>query len=198
MVLDFQEMTAGDLPVLMEVTRAVADSARKNGWPAVWFALPPGDTAAYPTDILARAADMMLVRLYGEHRPGTAPGPLASPEWVDRQLGMRISAVGPARIVAELAVFGYMWQRDGTARPVSFREAQLAAAAESVPFRRDEASGYLTASSARAGWQIWVSDSQTIERLVGTVRRRGVSRFSLAGIADADPDILPALAPLRR
>lgn len=195
-ILDFQGATPEDLAPLMDVTRAFADSARGRSLGPVGFVVPAGDAVSYPGRVLARSVDLVVIRLYDEHRPGTPPGPLASPDWYSRNLGMRTSGIGASRIVAELPLFGYRWDRDGTARRISYSAAIALVAQEAGALRRDEASGFLTASSVRDGWEIWVSDSRTIERLVASARKVGVNRFALAGLRGADPAVLARLAVL--
>ncbi|HVF40476.1 MAG TPA: hypothetical protein VM939_11285 [Gemmatimonadaceae bacterium] len=190
LVIDFQGMTADDLPIVMEVSRAIADSARKNAWGPIGFIVPAADTLTYPHATLGRIADLIVVRLTDEHRPGTPPGPLASPDWLSRQLAVRITRLGAGRVVAELPVFGYRWERGGSARIISFAAARSAVAAEAGAFRRDDVSGFLTASSARDGWEIWIADATTIRQLVARARTAGVTKFALAGIESADPAIL--------
>lgn len=196
--LDFQNASPDDLQRLVDISRSIADSARARGISPIGIVVPPGDTVSYPTAVLSRAADFIVVRLYGEHRPGTPAGPTSSPEWILRQLAMRSVDVGANRLVAELALFGYLWDSDGGARSVTFAEAQALVAAESGSFRRDETSGLLTASGRR-GWTVWIPDAQSIVSMVRTARTTGVNRFALAGVEGADPEVWVRLgAAIRR
>lgn len=192
--LDFQNASPEDLPRVADISRSIADSARARGIGPIGFVVPPGDTVAYPTLVLARAADLIVVRLHGEHRPGTPAGPLSSPEWMVRQIGIRSVDVGARRLVAELALFGYLWNANGAARRITFTEAQSLVAAESGSFRRDQASGLLTATG-RDGWTVWVPDAQSIVSMVRTVRTTGVNRFALIGLGGADPTVQTRLNP---
>ncbi|MEO8193365.1 MAG: hypothetical protein ABI681_05910 [Gemmatimonadales bacterium] len=192
--IDLQGATSGEIRGLVAAVRAIADSARRYVPGGIGIILPPGDTAGYPTAILARVAPLLIARLYGEHRAGTAPGPLASPQWISRQLGMRAMDVGANRLVAEIPLFGYRWDRSGDARAVTFSEAQAMVRSEAGSFRRDPTSGFLTASG-RDGWTVWISDARTMEIMIDAVRRGGVTRIALAGIDGADPEVwarLPA------
>ncbi len=197
--IDFQGGTPDELTRTTAMLKEIADSARVAGLAPVGIVVPPGDTIGYPTRILARYADVIVVRLSGEHRPGTAPGPLVSPEWVARQIGIRSYDIGVARLVAEFPLFGYRWNRDGTVRTITWSEAQALVRSEAGVFRRDPATGSLTASSTRDGWTLWIGDAETLERLVAVARRVGVRRFALIGVSGADPDIWKRLpAALKR
>jgi len=192
-VIDLQGMTTKDLQAVIDVIRAVADSAAAYALGPVAFVVPPGDTAGYPAAVIGRSASLIVARLYAEHHAGTAPGPTASPSWFIRQLGMRTAEVGSSRIVAELPLFGYRWERNGTARRITFAEARADVLAGAVTLRRDPASRSLHASSSIGGWEIWVPDRETIETLIATARRLGVRRFALNGVSGADPEIWTAL-----
>ncbi|MEO6592005.1 MAG: hypothetical protein ABIO52_06780 [Gemmatimonadaceae bacterium] len=195
MFVDFQGSTPDELIGSTSILRAIGDSARARGILPIGVIVPPGDTIGYPTAILARSFDLIVVRLHGEHRNGTSPGALLSPEWMTRQIGMRASEIGINRIVAELPLFGYKWDRAGVATQIAFADAQALVRSEAGVFTRDPASGSLTASSVRNGWTIWIQDATTLERLVALARRAGVRRFALLGPEGADPDIwvrLPA------
>lgn len=195
MFVDFQGSTPDELTGNTSILRAIGDSARARGVAPIGVIVPPGDTVGYPTAILARTFDLIVARLNGEHRNGTSPGPLLSPEWMTRQIGMRASEIGINRIAAELPLFGYKWDRSGIATQITFADAQALVRSEAGVFRRDPASGSITASSARNGWTIWIEDATTLERLVAVARRAGVRRFALLGPEGADPEIwtrLPA------
>ncbi len=199
MFVDFQGATPDELNSTIRLLRAIADSARGHGLSPLGVVVPPGDTIGYPAALLARTADLIVLRLSGEHRAGTSPGPLLSPEWISRQIGIRASEIGVARLVAEFPLFGYRWNRDGTVVSVTYAEAEALVRREAGVFRRDPASGSLTATSARDGWTVWIQDAETLERLIVVARQAGVRRFALVGVRGADPGIWTRLpAALRR
>lgn len=197
--VDFQGATPDEINRTTMMSRAIADSGRAHGLSPIGTVVPPGDTIGYPTAVLARTSDLIIIRLHGEHRAGTAPGPLASPDWIARQIGMRASEIGVNRLVAELPLFGYRWDKNGSVNDITYAEAQKLVRSEAGVFRRDPASGSLVASSVRSGWTIWIGDARTLELLIKTARRAGVRRFVLLSPAGADPDIWTRLpAALKR
>lgn len=194
--VDFQGNTPDELKGATSLSRAIADSARARNLAPIGVVVPPGDTIGYPTALLARIFDLIVVRLHGEHRAGTAPGALVSPEWMSRQIGLRAYEVGANRLAAELPLFGYRWDRHGNVARITYADAQALVLSEAGVFRRDPATGSLTASSARNGWTIWIEDAATLEKLIVVARRAGVKRFVLLGPDGADPEIwtrLPAV-----
>ena len=70
LLLDFQEMTSEDLPALVDLSRAIADSARAHSSNQIAMIIPAVDSAGYPGRILTRVADALVVRLFPEHGVG--------------------------------------------------------------------------------------------------------------------------------
>lgn len=188
-ILDFQSATPDDLSEMLDVARAIGRVSRANGGRPLSTIVPAGDTVAYPTLLLARVADRLVIRLEGEHRPGTAPGPLVTPESAAAAIGLRARLIGASRIGVEIPLFGYRWNRDGTGWLVTHSDTEALVRAESGVFTRDPPSQYLTARG-RDGWTVWVPDARTIQFLIDAVRRRGITAVYLAGPEGADPEIL--------
>lgn len=188
LILDFQSGTTGDIQQLVNAVRAIRDADARASARGLAVIVPSGDTAAYPTLPLSRVANILVIRLHGEHRPGTAPGPLATPDFIARAIGMRARLVGASRLGAELPLFGYLWNRDGSARLITYADAHARVRAESGVFTRDPVSSFLT-SRGRDGWTIWVPDARTVHAMALEVKRRGVAWITLAGPEGADPAI---------
>jgi spore germination protein YaaH len=191
-VIDFEGMTARDLDALRRVTKAVADSVRAHGVTTVAIAVPAADTTAYPGALLLESADIIMPLLYDQHWSASPPGPIASPEWVRRQLGVRVAEVGAERIVAALPLYGYRWRRSAETEVIGFEDARRLSIMTNTPLRRDLGSATLNASSPE-GWEVWVSDRVLIETLVRDARRLGVSTFALWRLGLEDPSMWQAL-----
>jgi spore germination protein len=186
LLLDFQELSPVDLPRLIELVRGIGNAHRKQSGSPFGVLVPAGDTLAYPATLLARVADFVVIRLGIEHRPGTPPGPLATPQFIRRELGARATGLGATRLGAELPLYGYMWNRNGSARMITYREANTLVLREASSFRRDQASQFLTASG-RDGWTIWIPDAQTVRTMIDAAQSRGVNIIALTGLSGADP-----------
>jgi spore germination protein YaaH len=177
-VIDFEGMTPRDLDALLAVTRAVADSVRAHGVHTVVIAVPAGDTAAYPSALLLESADLIMAMLYDQHWGGSPPGPIASPDWVARNLGTRVAEVGAARIVAAFPLYGYRWRKSAETEVISFDDARRLTTMTNTALVRDIPSETLHATSPE-GWELWVSDRGLLEKLVHDARQLGVRSFAL-------------------
>ena len=187
-VLDLEEQSAADTALTARVVRVIADSVREHGASTVAVAIPAADTAAYPTRGFFPAADFVVVMLYDEHWSTSAPGPVATPDWVRRTLGQRISDVGADHIVAALPLYGYLWRGDQPAEPLSFAEAQRAASQSNVEIARDPASQSLHAIQP-GSWELWSSDAELLRVLRDEVAALGVTRIALWRLGQEDPGV---------
>jgi spore germination protein YaaH len=187
LILDFEGLTPDDLDVLIRVSNAFADSARAHGVSPTGMAIPATDTAAYPGRPLLGAVDFLVVMLYDQHWLTSPPGPIASPDWAMRALGIRAGDVGSSRVVAAFPIYGYRWRSDSATAIVSFPEAEAVAREAHVALQRDPASSTLHAESD--GWSVWVSDATLLDSLVRGARRTGITKFALWRLGLEDPRI---------
>ena len=187
-VMDFEGMTPRDLDQLLTVTKAVADSVRAHGVTTVVIAVPGADTAAYPAALLLQSADFIMPVLYDQHWATSPPGPVAAPDWVNRNLGTRVAEVGAARIVAAFPLYGYRWRRSAPAEVISYEDARRLTTMTNTPLTRDHASATLHAVSPE-GWEIFVSDRVLLETLVREARELGVTTFALWRLGLEDPAV---------
>jgi spore germination protein YaaH len=193
-VIDFEGMTPRDLDALLAVTRAVSDSVRAHGVHTVVIAVPAGDTAAYPSALLLESADLIMAMLYDQHWSASPPGPIASPDWVTRNLGTRVAEVGAARIVAAFPLYGYRWRKSAETEVIGFDDARRLTTMTNTPLVRDHSSESLHAASPE-GWELWVSDRGLLEKLVRDARQLGVRSFALWRLGLEDPEVWDFIDP---
>jgi spore germination protein YaaH len=193
-VMDFEGMTPRDLNQLLAFTRAVADSVRAHGVGTVVIAVPAADTAAYPAALLLQSADLIMPVLYDQHWSASPPGPIASPEWVMRNLGTRVAEVGAAKIVAALPLYGYRWRKSAETEVISFDDARRLTTMTNTALIRDHASTTLHATSPE-GWELWVSDRVLLETLVREARELGVRTFALWRLGLEDQAVWDFIGP---
>lgn len=195
-LIDVQDMSAEDVATLTGFVRALNGASRAIAHSSAALIIPAGDTVAYPTQILSRVVDLLVIRLWDEFRPGTRPGPPATPDFIRRELGSRSTAIGASRIAAYFPLYGYLWNRRDSARAITFEEANRMVIREAGAFRRDPASQFLTATG-RDGWTVWVPDLTTVNFLIQAARGRGARIIALSDFRGADPGIIRAY-PIRR
>jgi peptidoglycan-N-acetylglucosamine deacetylase len=188
LVLDFESLQAADLPALLKVSKAIADSAHAHRVRTIAMAVPATDTEAYPARPLLGVVDALVVMLYDQHWAGSDPGPIAEPSWVRSSLAKRVAEVGPSRLIAGLPTYGYRWRKGKPAESIGFADAVRMANASRAPLQRDAGSQFLR-SRARDGSEIWVSDATLLGRLVRECQSLGVTRFAIWRLGEEDPAI---------
>ena len=193
LVLDLEQQSAADTALTARVVRTLADSARGHGASTIVVALPAADTAAYPTRAFFPAADFALIMLYDEHWSTSAPGPVATPDWVRRTLAQRIADVGAEHIVAALPLYGYLWRGSRPAEALGFADARRAAAQANVEIVRDPASRSLHAIQP-GSWELWSADAELLSALRHEVATLGVTRIALWRLGQEDPGVWPLIA----
>ena len=191
-VLDLEEQSPADLPLTVRVASAIADSAKAHGASFAAIALPAGDTTAYPTRAFIPALDFVVIMLYDEHWSTSAPGPVATTDWVRRTLGQRLADVGASRVVAALPVYGYLWRPNQPAQPIGFDEARRSALQANVELLRDPSSLSLHAIQP-GSWELWMSDAQLLRALRSEVVALGVTRIALWRLGLEDPAVWSVL-----
>jgi hypothetical protein len=196
LLIDLQQLSPDDIRSLTALTRTLVTMSSTLAQSRTAIIIPAGDTVSYPAGILARVVDLQLVRLWGEFRPGTRPGPPVTPEFIRRELGARSTAIGASHVAAYFPLYGYLWDRSSAARPITFEEASRMVIKEGGAFRRDPSSQFLTASGQN-GWSVWVPDLTTTKVLIQAARSRGATVIALSHFRGADPEILREY-PIRR
>jgi len=196
LLIDMQEMSADDITKLTDLARTLSTLSRTLAQSRSAIIVPASDTVAYPTAVLSRVIDLLMVRLWDEFGPGTRPGPAATSDFIRRKLGVRSTAVGVSHVAAYFPLYGYMWNSADSAAQITFEEANRRVIREAGAFRRDPSSQFLTAT-LRDGSTIWVPDAVTVDLLVRSARSRGVTVVALSDFRGADPSILKQY-PVRR
>ena len=192
-VMDFEAQAPADIELAVRVARTIADSAKGHGARTTSIALPATDTAAYPARPFLSAVDYAVIMLYDEHWSTSAPGPVATTDWVRRALAQRVADVGASRVIAALPVYGYLWKPNQPARPVGFHEAVRFALEANVELTRDPSSLSLHAMQP-GSWELWMSDGQLLAALRAEVEAIGVMRVALWRLGLEDPAIWSALS----
>src|SRR4029079_14428263 len=64
LLIDVQEMSADDIATLVSFARALSGSSPGIAQSNAALIVPAGDTVSYPTEILSRVVDLLIVRLW--------------------------------------------------------------------------------------------------------------------------------------
>jgi len=187
LVLDFESLTVSDVPTLVRVSKAIADSARGRGVRTVAMAIPAKDDA-YPARTLLGAVDALVVMLYDQHWDTSEPGPVAAPSWMRSALEQRVAEAGASALIAALPAYGYRWRKGAPTESIGYAQAVQMANASRAPLRRDASSQTLRSRAAN-GDEIWVADATLLSALINQAQSLGVNRFAIWRLGEEDPAI---------
>jgi spore germination protein YaaH len=187
LALDFESLTAADLPALVRVSKAIADSAHGRGVRMVAMAIPAADEA-YPARALLGAVDALVVMLYDQHWDTSEPGPIAEPSWVRSALEQRVAEAGAEKVIAALPAYGYRWRKGQPTESIGYAQAVQMANSAGAPLTRDAQSQTLRSRDA-SGNEIWVADATLLAALIEQSRSLGVNRFALWRLGQEDPAV---------
>ena len=136
---------------------------------------------------LGKAADRVQIMLYNQHNTRTAPGPVASPAWMQKVLDFAATQIEPARIVPALKISGFEW--GATPREVDFKDLAGPRAAAKAPAARDPESStpILTYTVAGDNRTAYVEDAVSIRASLAFLQSRGFKRATLWSLGVEDP-----------
>jgi spore germination protein YaaH len=187
LVLDFETLEAADVDAQLVVVRAIGDSARAHGVTTIAVAIPAEPDEGYPARELTRVADVLLVMLYDQHWPGSAPGPISAPDWVTRNLSRVVGEVGASRVVAGLPLYGYYWASGKPGVGVSHATGLRNAQRDGIRMSRDSASRTMRGTSPTSA--LWLTDAALLQELIAASETLGVTRFAFWRLGQEDPAV---------
>ena len=136
--IDLEEVPAtsqGNLQLFMQRLHAAFSP---KGWvvaQAVPFDDPDWDLNAY-----SAATDYLLLMAYDQHWSASDAGPIASQDWFERNLALRMGELEPAKTIVCIGSYGYNWTPGSEATEITFQEAVLAARDSEAAISFDPAS----------------------------------------------------------
>ena len=134
--VDFEELQESNNEVLTNFEKKLYDALHSNGFLVTQNVSPFNDDYNYKE--LAKYNDYIFLMAYDQHSESTKPGPICAQRWIQNAVNKLAAKVPPAKIVLNLAAYGYDWGADTTVN-LSYQEA-LSLAAESdghIKFNND-------------------------------------------------------------
>ncbi|MDH3635951.1 MAG: glycosyl hydrolase family 18 protein [Gammaproteobacteria bacterium] len=144
--------------------------------------------------------DQMHFMTYGEHYPGSQPGPLASPAWVDGVLNYAIEKRGVPvdKVFLGLPLYGEVWERkksnqfvgvdkEFTYRKISSFQDRFDA---EVKWSDPHGSPYqLFEDSRGVGYVAWFENKDSIREKLKLKAKYGINNIGLWRLGEEDPGI---------
>lgn len=192
--IDYEQLPPTAGPAFLAFLTALRDDLHAQGRVlAVAVPARAGDddpgTLAYSYQALGAVADELRIMAYDHSWAGSAPGPIAPPDWVREVVSYAAARVPREKVMLGLATYGYDWT--GT-RGVELSAADAVALAKKVHATPvwDAAGGGTTFGYSRHGRRhtVWFQDARSLAagvRIAAAAHLRGVAIWRLGG---EDPD----------
>jgi spore germination protein YaaH len=184
-VLDLEGHEPADSAALRAAAIALARGARAGGARTVALAVP-AEPGAYADPALLAVADRVLVMLYDEHWSGSAPGPIASPAFVDAALARWRASLPAERLVAALPLYGYLWRNAAPGTVLSHTEFRALEREAGRPAGRDPVTEELVLELPGGG-TAWYVDGRALNLLRTVVNRYDIGVVALWRMGLGEP-----------
>ncbi|HVZ25601.1 MAG TPA: glycosyl hydrolase family 18 protein, partial [Sediminibacterium sp.] len=118
--VDFEELNESRNEVLTRFQQKLYTALHAKGFLVTQNVSPFNQDYDYSQ--LAQYNDYLFLMAYDQHSESTPPGPICDQHWIQSAVNNLAAKVNPAKIVLNLAAFGYDWSSD-TTQSLSYQEA---------------------------------------------------------------------------
>jgi len=138
----------------------------------------------YDYAALAELVDRVVLMTYNEHYPASNPGPIASKNWVRKNIEDALNHIPAEQLLLGIAVYGYDWPgKAGSPETVEYipmTEAEERAERKDVEVKWDDQarSPYYSYREKGMERQVWFENAESIEPKLPLV-----DEYDLSGIA---------------
>ncbi|HEY1205500.1 MAG: glycosyltransferase [Bryobacteraceae bacterium] len=194
--IDLEELRVGDRGRMVEFLRALRDRLKPAGM-LVTLSVPAGDSA-YDLRELSALCDFVVPMVYDEHYQSGAPGPVASQEWFDRQLGQLAKLLPPEKTVIGIGAYGYDWMIGGRgSAEVGFGDVMSAAKSNRTAIAWDPGTENPVLRYTAGGQQheVWFLDAVTELNQINAIEDAGFRGYGLWRLGAEDPGVWTVMKP---
>jgi len=192
-VVDFEGLPEAAYPDLGAFLRELKRVFAPHGWLIV--VASPFDDDSWPYADYANVADYTLLMAYDQHDDSSGAGSVAGQSWFEENLDRRMAVLSPARTIIGIGNYGYDWS-DGSAQPVSFQDAVIAARDSQARIDFDDQTNnphlsYLEDDHSRH--EVWFLDGVTAFNQIHAADSYQPAGYALWKLGSEDPSIWSVL-----
>jgi cellulose synthase/poly-beta-1,6-N-acetylglucosamine synthase-like glycosyltransferase/spore germination protein YaaH/peptidoglycan/xylan/chitin deacetylase (PgdA/CDA1 family) len=194
--IDFEQLEPRDREPMVAFMRQLSAKLKPAG--LLLTESVPVEDPAYDLKRLAQINDYLAPMVYDEHYQSGEPGPVASEDWFQKQLGRLAKIVPPEKTVIGIGNYGYDWQIGGSgSAEVVFGQVMSEAVANNAGVEWDVNTGNPVLRYQVEGHrhEVWFLDAVTALNAVRWVADGGFRGVGLWRLGAEDPDLWRVLAP---
>jgi peptidoglycan-N-acetylglucosamine deacetylase len=194
--IDLEELRVADRGRMVAFMRALSDRLKPAGM-LVTQSVPAGDSA-YDLRELAALCDFVVPMVYDEHYQSGSPGPVASQEWFDGQLGQLAKLLPPEKTVIGMGGYGYDWMIGGRgSAEVGFGDVVSAAKSNhaAIIWDPDMENPVLRYTAGGQQHEVWLLDAVTGLNQINAIEDAGFRGYGLWRLGAEDPGLWTVMKP---
>ncbi len=190
--LDFEGIRPSDRAAFTAFVRDLGNTLHLHGY-YLTLSIPaktqhdPGNSwsGAYDYRALGTYSDLIMLMAYDQHSQYSAPGPIASKQWVESVVAYAVTQIPPSKIILGVPAYGYSWAPGGSAKALSYGQASNLA----QTYGANPSKGYLQYYQDGVWHQVWYENAQTFLQKVGVVADYNLRGIVLWRLGIEDPNI---------
>lgn len=192
-VLDWEEVDAGESNELSELIVFIADGLRKKGLKTWLCVTMDSSFASWDFDRLSPHVDHFVALLHDESGAGDPAGPLASQDWFDGWTEVISHCGEPGQWIASLGSYASDWEEGSViGEEISFADAMSRAGNAGCPSVKNEApafNGRFSYFYEGKGHDVWFLDAASFANELNAVRAYGLGGVLVNRMGLEDPAI---------
>jgi spore germination protein YaaH len=154
-------------------------------------AMPPGNVNALAWRKIGQAVDEVQFMDYDEHWEKTGPGPIASAEYVEKNLGSALHLIPREKLVLGIGIYAARWN-GGKYQSGSWENFVL------KPGQNQKPKGIDGASFEEGNSTTYYEDVAAVKNTIDIAMRHGIRRIAFWRVGGEDPEIWTEIAQRNR
>ncbi|MDP4087259.1 MAG: glycosyltransferase [Bacillota bacterium] len=187
--IDFEAINQGDKTNLTQFMEKLTSQFHQNSLKVTMDVSPNGPEFDY--DTLSKMVDRIIVMLYDEHYSTSAPGPIASDNWIKQNLNSL--NIPSNKLIVSLGNYGYDYNQNSKdpADTVTFGDLMDMGSNTLLDIHWDHATGnpYLRYKDGEDQHIIWFLDAATFYNQMKISMDNGVKGIAVWRLGSEDPSI---------
>jgi len=193
--IDFELLKAGHKDGLNAFMAELYPQMKKLNKTVIISVFPKVDiasdvTAAYDYPSLVKNADYLQIMAYDQHWATATPGPVASIDWVEKNVKAAIDQTGsPQKIILGVPAYGYDWpdKARSKAETVTFTQAKNLAEKKGAKIEWDDAA---KAPHFKYGsHEVWFENAESAKPKLDLVTKYNIAGIAIWRLGQEDPKL---------
>ncbi len=153
---------------------------------------------AYDYESLGAIAHRMVLMAYDQHYAGSAPGPVAGLDWVEKVIQYAAGIMPPEKIYLGIGLYGYDWPAGGRGRVVDLDQVSKLrqnSAGEDYFHQEAYVPFYRYRDEAGVEHQVWYENQMSVRGKLELARKYGLGGIAFWRLGLIPPEVWELVEP---